>query len=134
MTDKQRNALERKNLTPSKSSVHRKWKAIAQELSDMNLSLSDIDIITSSKPHIAKLLADKHNIGMGEMVLIRQYYKAMEDGDTRAAEFIRDTMGENPKQVVEVQKSTISQMTDEEIQSALEQLKGVISGGTTRNE
>ena len=135
MTEKQRNNLEHKNLIPSKKALHKKWRAISQELSDMHLSMADIDIVTSSKPHIAKLLADKHNVTMGEMVLIRQYYKAMEDGDTRAAEFIRDTMGENPKQVVEVQRSTISQMTDEEIQEALARLTEMeLTDGGADNE
>ena len=54
---------------------------------------------------------------------MRQAFKAIEEGDTRAAEFMRDTMGENPKQIVEVQKSALSQMSDEEIEAALEQLK-----------
>lgn len=71
------------------------------------------------------------------MILIRQAYKAIEDGDTRAAEFFRDTMGENPKQIVEVQRSTVSQMTDEEIQNALDKINNMItennSGGNDNN-
>lgn len=79
--------------------------------------------MTSEKPRLAALLIDKHNITIGEMMLIRQAYKAIEDGDTRAAEFFRDTMGENPKQVVEVQQSALSQMTDEELIEALNSLE-----------
>lgn len=79
--------------------------------------------MTSEKPKLAAALAQKHNITMGEMILLRQAYKAIEDGDTRAAEFFRDTMGENPKQVVEVQQSTLSQMTEEELEEALRLLQ-----------
>lgn len=82
-------------------------------------------------------MVKKNNVGLGEMILIRQAYKAIEDGDTRAAEFFRDTMGENPKQIVEVQRSTVSQMTDEEIQNALEKINNMItennSGGNDDN-
>ena len=79
--------------------------------------------MTSEKPRLAAALAQNHNITMGEMILLRQAYKAIEDGDTRAAEFFRDTMGENPKQVVEVQQSTLSQMTEEELEEALRLLQ-----------
>lgn len=82
-------------------------------------------------------MVKKNNVGLGEMILIRQAYKAIEDGDTRAAEFFRDTMGENPKQIVEVQRSTVSQMTDEEIQNALDKINNMItennSGGNDNN-
>lgn len=82
-------------------------------------------------------MVKKNNVGLGEMILIRQAYKAIEDGDTRAAEFFRDTMGENPKQIVEVQRSTVSQMTDEEIQNALDKINNMItennSGGNDDN-
>lgn len=115
--------LEQQNLTPTRREAHRKWKNIAREISDLNLSPKDLDPMTSDKPRLAAALVDKHQITVGELVLLRQAYKAIEDGDTRAAEFFRDTMGENPKQVVEVQRSTISQMTEEEIEEALEKLK-----------
>lgn len=68
-------------------------------------------------------LCKKNDVTIGELILLRQAFKAIEDGDTRAAEFFRDTMGENPKQVVEVQKSALSQMTDEEIQEQLDFLR-----------
>jgi hypothetical protein len=68
-------------------------------------------------------ICKKNNVTMGELIVLRQAFKAIEEGDTRAAEFFRDTMGENPKQVVEVQKSALSQMTDEEIEEQLEFLR-----------
>ena len=68
-------------------------------------------------------LCKKNSVSIGELIILRQAFKAIEDGDTKAAEFFRDTMGENPKQVVEVQKSALSQMTDEEIQEQLAFLK-----------
>ena len=70
-------------------------------------------------------LCKKNNVTLGELIVLRQAFKAIEDGDTKAAEFFRDTMGENPKQVLEVQKSALSQMTDEEIEEQLALLNGI---------
>lgn len=70
-------------------------------------------------------LCKKNSVTLGELIVLRQAFKAIEEGDTKAAEFFRDTMGENPKQVVEVQKSALSQMTDEEIQEQLDFLNGL---------
>ena len=83
--------------------------------------------MSTDKPKLAAVLADKHNITIGDMILIRQAYKAIEDGDTRAAEFFRDTMGENPKQVVEVQQSALSSMSEEELIQKLEELNAITS-------
>jgi hypothetical protein len=74
-------------------------------------------------------LCKKNSVTLGELIVLRQAFKAIEDGDTKAAEFFRDTMGENPKQVVEVQKSALSQMTDEEIEEQL----NLINEYTSRN-
>lgn len=123
-------SLEIENSTPSKREVHKKWKIIARELSDLNMSYADLANMSNEKPALAYAIAQKNKVTTGEMILLRQIYKAIEDGDTRAAEFLRDTMGENPKQIVEVQKSTISQMTDEEIEQALEDLKNQNSTST----
>ena len=125
MTDKQRQLLEIKNNTPTRAKIHKKWKNIAQELSDLNLNVKDLDPISSSKPQLAIELCKKNNVTLGELIILRQAFKAIEDGDTRAAEFFRDTMGENPKQVLEVQKSALSQMTDEEIEEQLSILNGL---------
>ena len=72
-------------------------------------------------------LCKKNSVTLGELIVLRQAFKAIEDGDTKAAEFFRDTMGENPKQVLEVQKSALSQMTDEEIEEQLILLNGLNS-------
>ena len=88
--------------------------------------------MTSDKPRLAAALVDKHQITVGELVLLRQAYKAIEDGDTRAAEFFRDTMGENPKQVVEVQRSTISQMTEEEIEQRLSEIDAITKANNSK--
>ena len=111
-----------KNTTPTRSQTHKRWKYIAQEISDLGLQLKDLDLMSTDKPKLAAALIDKNNITIGEMMLIRQAYKAIEDGDTRAAEFFRDTMGENPKQVVEVQRSALSEMSEEQIVALLQQL------------
>lgn len=116
-------ALEHKNITPTPGQIHRKWKNIAREISDLNLTAKDLDPMQSERPKLAAALAQKNNITIGEMILLRQAYKAIEDGDTRAAEFFRDTMGENPKQVVEVQQSALSQMSEEQLEEALSMLQ-----------
>ena len=130
MTDKQRQSLEIKNNTPTRAKIHKKWKNIAQELSDLSLNITDLDPLTSSKPQLALELCKKNDVTLGELIVLRQAFKAIEEGDTRAAEFFRDTMGENPKQVLEVQKSALSQMTDEEIEEQL----AILNGYTNKSE
>lgn len=105
-----------------KAKLHKKWRVIAQELSDLRLKPTDLDPYLTSKPVLAKVLRDKNEIGLGDLVLLRQFDKAIETADTRSAEFIRDTMGENPKQVVEVQKNPLSEMTTEELVELLSKL------------
>ena len=118
--------LERMNNTPTRAQTHRKWKNIAREISDLSLSLKDLDLMQTDKPKLAAALIDKHNITIGDMILIRQAYEAIETGNTRAAEFFRDTMGENPKQVVEVQQSALSQMSDEDLLKKLEEVNSIL--------
>lgn len=48
------------------------------------------------------------NLTANEAILLAQYQKAI-TGDTKAAEFIRDTAGEKPKEQIEVQGMTIDE-------------------------
>lgn len=52
--------------------------------------------------------AKEINLTANEAILLAQYQKAI-SGDTKAAEFIRDTAGEKPKEQIEVQGMTIDE-------------------------
>lgn len=52
--------------------------------------------------------AEKVNLTGAEALVLAQYTKAIQ-GDTKAAEFIRDTAGEKPKEQIEVQGMTIDE-------------------------
>lgn len=52
--------------------------------------------------------AKEVNMTIDEAMMLAQYQKALA-GDTKAAEFIRDTAGEKPKEQIEVQGMTIDE-------------------------
>ena len=52
--------------------------------------------------------AKEVNMTIDEAMMLAQYQKAL-TGDTKAAEFIRDTAGEKPKEQIEVQGMTIDE-------------------------
>ena len=47
-----------------------------------------------------------------EKLVVEQYKKAMQEGDTKAAAFIRDTKGEKPHDVVETPNIEVKPLVD----------------------
>lgn len=119
-------ALEKTNLYGTPKQQHKKWRRIAQELSDRKISLNDIINIDSPKQDGLMELAKQEEMTLGDMVLLRQYSEAIVNGSTKAAEFVRDTMGERPSTQVDinnVDESGISQMSLDELLELKELLK-----------
>lgn len=116
---KSRNAkLENLARYGTRKDQHKKWKYITQELSDRHISLSDIANPDSPKQMGLTQMINNDEITLGEMVMLQQYAEAIENRSTKAAEFIRDTMGEKPStqlDVNDVSESGISQMSLEDL-------------------
>jgi len=100
---------------------HKKWKNVAKELSDRHITLGDIVDPTSKKQYALMDIASKENLSLGEMTVLRQYAEAIYSGSTKAAEFIRDTMGEKPTNDISVVSTTspLQDMTTEDLQLLL---------------
>ena len=73
--------------------------------------IPDIDKIQS----VAEL--NKLNMDVNTAICIKQALKAVKDGDTRAAEFCRDTSGNKP--VERVQVAEVSQEVIDEVEKAV---------------
>ena len=114
---------------------HKKWKNVARELSDRHITLGDIVDPTSKKQYVLMDIANKENLSLGELTVLRQYAEAIYSGSTKAAEFIRDTMGEKPSTDVSVTSTTspLEGMSTEDLQSLLNFLKEQNGDDSTRN-
>lgn len=117
--------LENAELYGNKKTLHKKWKNIARELSDRNISLGDIADLDSPKQGGLMQVAYNENMTMGELVLLRQYSEAICNGSTKAAEFVRDTMGEKPSTQIDmsVEEGGLSQMSLKELEELRDLLK-----------
>lgn len=123
--------LENLNFYGSKKQQHRKWRTIAKELSDRHISLTDIADPDNPKQKGLMQLAGQEDMTLGDLTLLRQYSEAIVNGSTKAAEFIRDTMGEKPSTQLDVNnidESGLSQMSLEELQELKELLKKNTNG------
>ncbi len=118
--------LENLNFYGNKKQQHKKWRNIARELSDRHISLTDIADSESPKQKGLLQIAEQEDMTLGDLTLLRQYSEAIINGSTKAAEFIRDTMGEKPSTQLDLNnmdESGISQMSLEELVELKELLK-----------
>lgn len=104
-------------------SPNRHYKTIVRELSERQISLADIRDGSKAKG-IAQMLGDDV-LTMGDLVVLGQFAKAIEDGSTSAAEFLRDTAGYKPVQEVQVEQKqgSIAQLSDAQLYQLLEALQ-----------
>ena len=99
-TPKERKAMARKAGIAS-GKARREKKAMRETL-DILLSMPMKDGEYADVGSIQSFAAIKgKNISVQEAILIAQVQKAMK-GDTKAAEYVRDTMGEKPGESVEM--------------------------------
>lgn len=94
--------MEQINLQGTKKQRRKKYKAIIEEMGARGITL--VDLANNLKGKDKGFLDMKKETGMtlDEAVVAQQYAKAIVDKDTRAAEFIRDTVGEKPSQQIDV--------------------------------
>lgn len=117
--------MEKLNMLGTKKSRRRKYKTIIEEMGARNISLSDIANGVKGKEKGFLDLMDKTGMTMDETVVLQQYSKAIIERDTRAAEFLRDSVGEKPSQVIDVngEVSGLSAMSLDELLELKELLK-----------
>lgn len=125
-TQRAYNALrEKNNRLGNKKERRRRYKEIIKDMGSRCISLEDI-ALGSKEPGFLDM-AKEHDMTMDEMVVLQQYANAIIDRSTKAAEFLRDSAGEAPKNVVEVadNSSGLSKMSLEELLELKETLKAL---------
>lgn len=117
-----RTLMENINLNGSKKELHRKWGVIVKELSAREISFKDINDPESPKQRGLMDLAKSQKMTIGDLVILRQCAEAIEKGNVRSAEFLRDTMGEKPSTQIDINDDTsvLSKMSLEELRERRE--------------
>ena len=117
--------LEIKNALGTKTQIKKRLRNIIVELGNSKIDLSMIAEGTKNKQFLDAL--DSQNATYFDTLVMQQMAKAIVDGDTKAAEFIRDTAGEKPSMQVDMNDVSkgISQMSTEELEAHLAQLKAM---------
>ena len=119
--------MERINRIGTSKDRRKKYKHIVEEMGARGISLKDIsdeNFNGKSRGFIDMIKQEK--MTMDEVVVLQQYAKAIINQDTKAAEFIRDSVGEKPSTVVDMsvgEKSAIEQMSTEELSQMFETMK-----------
>jgi hypothetical protein len=95
-------------------------KSISKLAVPKNISGATDSFLETSE--VFKTLVSQYNIeelSLPDMILLSQAAKAIEDGDTKAAQFVRDTSGGKPVDKVERRDSRLVDLTDEQLEFIL---------------
>lgn len=116
--------LEIKNLLGSKQQQKKRLRDLVRELGNYHISLEDLADVPNQ--NFFKAL-DAANATYFEAMIMQQFAKSIVNGDTRAAEFLRDTAGEKPTTAVDIYDSNkgLAQMSTEELEEHLNRLLAV---------
>lgn len=111
--------MEKQNLLGTPKQRRKKYKEIVKEMGARQITLDDIskDDMNGKLPGFLDMM-DKTGMTMDEAAVLQQYSKAIIDRDTRAVEFLRDTVGEKPSQQLDINstdESGLSKMSYEEL-------------------
>lgn len=118
-SDRSYNGLrESLNLKGTKKERRRKYKQIISELGIRNITMEDIAKgLGDKEPGFINMMHET-DMTLDEAVVLQQYAKAIINQDTRAAEFLRDSVGEKPSQQLDINstdESGLSKMSYEEL-------------------
>lgn len=116
--------MEAKNYnTITKSARKRRYRHIIEALGDRKVSLEDLGLGIKNRGVLDAVLSEGGSLD--DYVVLQQYAKAIIEGDTKAAEFIRDTSGQKPTNVVDMTttSSGLSEMSVEELRELKEALE-----------
>ena len=121
-------ALQGKMADFISGSSQRHYRTIVRELSDRQIPLSLLSDESKAKG-LAQML-EEDVCSLSELVILGQFAKAIDDSDTRAAEFLRDTAGYKPQTDVTVEHKTqgLASLTDTQLLTLLQALNPEQSG------
>lgn len=110
-----RKLMETLALKGTKKENQRKYKTIIQELGEREITLSDI-AEHNKLPGLMEMVGDK-TMTLSDLAMLQVYAKIILTGDIKAAEFLRDTVGEKPTTQVELsqQASPLTEMSKEDL-------------------
>lgn len=83
--------------------------------------------VDTQQPHLTEYelgkLVSKHKLSMAELVTLGQLEEAILNRNTRAAEWVRDTSGEKPREeIYSTSASPLSGLTEEQLTELLDKL------------
>lgn len=115
-------ALQGKMADFISGSSQRHYRTIVRELSDRQIPLNLLSDESKAKG-LAQML-EEDVCSLSELVILGQFAKAIDDSDTRAAEFLRDTAGYKPQTDVTVEHKTqgLASLTDTQLLTLLQVL------------
>ena len=115
-------ALQGKMADFISGSSPRHYRTIVRELSDRQIPLNLLSDASRAKG-LAQML-EEDVCTLSELVILGQFAKAIDDSDTRAAEFLRDTAGYKPQTDVTVEHKTqgLASLTDAQLLTLLQAL------------
>lgn len=115
-------ALQGKMADFISGSSQRHYRTIVRELSDRQIPLNLLSDESKAKG-LAQML-EEDVCSLSELVILGQFAKAIDDSDTRAAEFLRDTAGYKPQTDVTVEHKTqgLASLTDTQLLTLLQAL------------
>lgn len=115
-------ALQGKMADFISGSSQRHYRTIVRELSDRQIPLNLLSDESKAKG-LAQML-EEDVLSLSELVILGQFAKAIDDSDTRAAEFLRDTAGYKPQTDVTVEHKTqgLASLTDTQLLALLQAL------------
>ena len=115
-------ALQGKMADFISGSSQRHYRTIVRELSDRQIPLNLLSDESKAKG-LAQML-EEDVLSLSELVILGQFAKAIDDSDTRAAEFLRDTAGYKPQTDVTVEHKTqgLASLTDTQLLTLLRAL------------
>lgn len=118
--------MEKQNLVGTAKQRRKKYKKIIEEMGVRNITLDDItNRLDKKKPGIIDMM-NETEMTFDELVVLQQYGNAILNGDTRSAEFLRDSVGEKPSTQLDVtstDESGLSKMSYEELVELRDLLK-----------
>ena len=112
--------MERINRTGTASQKRKKYKTIVKELGARGITMKDIsqDNFNGKSKGFLDMMGDT-GMTFDEVVVLQQYAKAIINQDTKAAEFLRDSVGDKPSTSVNMnveEKSGLETMSLEELE------------------
>lgn len=132
-------AVERSTLLGTKTQRRKKYKDIIKELGQRNITFSDIsqeDFSESSKYKGFLDMLKTTDMTFDDAVILQQYARAITNGDTKAATFLRDTAEGSPKQQIDLttDDNGLAKMSYEELISLRDALTAHSSTTSTSTE